>query len=78
MSRGKHTEAQMIEALKQVEGGVRKKWAVRMACRSTRYMASISSETFSHWKDHDSYQKAFDRLIRDLKAIPEAPAHTRQ
>ena len=23
---------------------------------------------FSNWKDHDSYQKAFDRLLRDLKA----------
>ena len=23
---------------------------------------------FSRWKDHDSYQKAFDRLLRDLKA----------
>jgi hypothetical protein len=23
---------------------------------------------FSNWKDHDSYQKAFDRLVRDLKA----------
>lgn len=23
---------------------------------------------FRHWKDHDSYQKAFDRLLRDLKA----------
>jgi uncharacterized protein YjbI with pentapeptide repeats len=23
---------------------------------------------FSHWKDHDSYQGAFDRLLRDLKA----------
>ena len=22
---------------------------------------------FRHWKDHDTYQKAFDRLIRDLK-----------
>jgi hypothetical protein len=22
---------------------------------------------FSHWKDHDAYQKAFDRLLRDLK-----------
>ena len=22
---------------------------------------------FRHWKDHDAYQKAFDRLIRDLK-----------
>lgn len=23
---------------------------------------------FTHWKDHDSYQKAFARLLRDLKA----------
>jgi hypothetical protein len=23
---------------------------------------------FTHWKDHDSYQKSFDRLLRDLKA----------
>jgi len=23
---------------------------------------------FSNWKDHDSYQKAFDRLVKDLKA----------
>ena len=23
---------------------------------------------FSNWMDHDSYQKAFDRLLRDLKA----------
>lgn len=23
---------------------------------------------FSHWKDHDAYQQAFGRLLRDLKA----------
>jgi len=23
---------------------------------------------FSAWKDHDAYRKAFDRLLRDLKA----------
>ena len=23
---------------------------------------------FTNWKDHDSYKKAFDRLLRDLKA----------
>lgn len=22
---------------------------------------------FTHWKDHDAYQKAFERLLRDLK-----------
>jgi hypothetical protein len=23
---------------------------------------------FTRWKDHDAYQKAFERLLRDLKA----------
>jgi hypothetical protein len=23
---------------------------------------------FSRWKDHDAYQQAFERLLRDLKA----------
>lgn len=32
---------------------------------------------FSNWKDHDSYQKAFERLLRDLKA-EEAPATTEE
>jgi hypothetical protein len=26
---------------------------------------------FTHWKDHDAYKKAFDRLLRDLKAEAE-------
>jgi hypothetical protein len=28
-----------------------------------RYIPDISK-----WKDHDSYQKAFDRLLHDLRA----------
>jgi hypothetical protein len=31
--------------------------------RRTRHIGD-----FSRWKDHDSYQQAFDRLLRDLKA----------
>jgi hypothetical protein len=27
---------------------------------------------FSGWKDHDSYKKAFDRLLRDLRAEPQS------
>jgi hypothetical protein len=27
---------------------------------------------FSGWKDHDSYKRAFDRLVRDLRAAPSA------
>jgi hypothetical protein len=29
---------------------------------------------FTGWKDHDSYQKAFARLMRDLKAESSTPA----
>ena len=36
------------------------------------WAASISRQRhfgdFSKWKDHDSYQEQFDRLLRDLKA----------
>ena len=27
---------------------------------------------FTRWKDHDAYQKSFERLLRDLK-VPAAP-----
>lgn len=36
-------------------------WAADI--RRTRHIGDFTS-----WKDHDSYQKAFDRLLRDLKA----------
>jgi hypothetical protein len=26
-----------------------------------------SAGDFTHWKDHDAYQKALDRLLRDLR-----------
>lgn len=39
-------------------------WAADI--RRTRHIGD-----FSNWKDHDSYQKAFDRLMRDLKASEE-------
>jgi hypothetical protein len=38
-----------------------KAWAALI--RRTRHIGD-----FTGWKDHDSYQKAFDRLLRDLKA----------
>jgi hypothetical protein len=31
---------------------------------------------FSNWKNHDSYQKAFERLVRDLKAPSEKISKT--
>ncbi len=36
-------------------------WPVTL--RNSRHIGD-----FRHWKDHESYQAAFDRLLRDLKA----------
>ena len=38
-----------------------KAWVAKL--RRSRHIGD-----FSQWKDHDAYQKAFDRLMRDLKA----------
>jgi len=38
-----------------------KAWAAKL--RRSRHIGD-----FTQWKDHDAYQKAFDRLMRDLKA----------
>jgi uncharacterized protein YjbI with pentapeptide repeats len=35
---------------------------------SAREIREYYIPDFSNWKDHDSYQKAFDRLLRDLNA----------
>ena len=42
-------------------------WAADI--RRTRHIGD-----FTRWKDHDSYQEAFDRLLRDLKAEAAAAA----
>jgi hypothetical protein len=36
--------------------------------RQPRSVVSGTLSDRSWWKDHDSYQKAFDRLLKDLKA----------
>ena len=36
------------------------------ALRRTRHIAN-----FHHWKNHDAYQAALEKLLRDLKAEPE-------
>jgi uncharacterized protein YjbI with pentapeptide repeats len=41
-------------------------WAADI--RRTRHIGD-----FTKWKDHDAYQKAFDRLLRDLKAGAKSP-----
>jgi len=42
-----------------------KAWASKL--RRQRHIGD-----FTQWKDHDAYQKAFDRLMRDLKAVEPA------
>ncbi|MGD0222243.1 MAG: hypothetical protein ABSF71_07885 [Terriglobia bacterium] len=37
-------------------------WAASL--RRTRHIGD-----FRTWKDHDQYQKSFERLLRDLKAV---------
>jgi uncharacterized protein YjbI with pentapeptide repeats len=44
-----------------------KAWAADI--RRTRHMGD-----FSHWQDHNSYQKAFQRLLRDLQGEKATPA----
>jgi hypothetical protein len=39
-------------------------WAEEI--RGTRYIGD-----FRQWKEHEAYQKAFSRLLRDLKAEEE-------
>ncbi|MCB2193126.1 MAG: hypothetical protein KQI62_16260 [Deltaproteobacteria bacterium] len=41
-----------------------KAWAADI--RRTRHIGN-----FTEWKNHDSYKKNFDRLLRDLKASEE-------
>ncbi len=41
---------------------------------SAREIREYFIPDFSNWKDHDQYQKAFDRLLRDLKAETERAA----
>ncbi len=39
---------------------------------SARVVREYFIPDFSNWKNHDSYQSAFNRLVRDLKAEPAA------
>ena len=48
-----------------------KEWKLFDADRgidSAREIREYFIPDFSDWKDHDSYQKAFQRLVKDLKA----------
>lgn len=41
---------------------------------SAREIREYFIPDFSNWTAHDSYSKAFDRLLRDLKAQPDENA----
>jgi hypothetical protein len=41
---------------------------------SAREIREYFIPDFSNWKDHDAYSKAFERLLRDLKAEKPASA----
>ena len=41
---------------------------------SAREIREYFIPDFSNWKDHDQYQRAIDRLLRDLKAETERAA----
>jgi hypothetical protein len=44
---------------------------------SAREIREYYVPDFSNWKDHDPYQKDFDRLLKDLKAEEQrAPSAT--
>jgi hypothetical protein len=39
---------------------------------SAREVREYFIPDFSRWKDHEAYQQAFDRLLRDLKKAAES------
>jgi hypothetical protein len=45
---------------------------------SAREIRECFIPDFSQWKDLDSYRTTFDRLMRNLQAQPQAPAHTQR
>ena len=44
--------------------------SMRRPADSAREIREYFIPDFSNWKDHDSYQEAFQRLVSDLKAAP--------
>ena len=42
---------------------------------SAREIREYFIPDFNNWKDHDSYQKAFERLVKDLKSGSESRPH---
>lgn len=62
---------QMLFPISLVPYGQIKEWKAFDADTSKDFAREIREyfiPNFSNWKDHDSYQRAFQRLLRDLKA----------
>ena len=65
----KHKEGRTVLFPIKIDDAVmesKQAWAA--AIRRTRHIGD-----FTKWKDHDSYQRAFERLLRDLKAQEKKP-----
>jgi hypothetical protein len=58
-----HVEGPYFEAVHAVSGQAAYEITIRGGGPSSRHVGD-----FTRWKEHDSYQKAFERLLRDLKA----------
>jgi hypothetical protein len=70
-AREERQKRQMLFPITLVTYGSIKEWKLFDADRgmdSAREIREYFIPDFSNWKDHDSYQKAFERLLRDLKA----------
>jgi hypothetical protein len=69
--REKREDRQILFPMRLVEWEAIKNWEKFDADTVTDLAAEIRSyfiPDFSNWKDNDSYKKAFDRLLKDLKA----------
>ncbi|MFZ0706805.1 MAG: hypothetical protein WAM71_14460, partial [Candidatus Korobacteraceae bacterium] len=51
-----------------LDGTARHLVGFRQFDESAREIREYFIPDFSNWKDHDSYQKAFSKLVADLKA----------
>jgi hypothetical protein len=70
-AREEREKKQMLFPITLAPFGEIKRWSLFDADRgidSAREVREYFIPDFSNWKDHDSYQKAFSALVRDLKA----------
>ena len=69
--REKESGRQKLFPIRLIDFDLLREWELFDSDTATDLAAEVRSyfiPDFSQWKNHDSYQKAFDRLMRDLKA----------